>query len=78
MTTVHRVDAGRVAYVKGGADVVLGLCTDALLRGETVPMTEELRARLSSAQRAARVVRLPHARLRRCGALDADEPDEGE
>ncbi len=46
MTTVHAVDGGRIAYMKGGGDVVLGLCTHALLRGETVPMTEELRAAL--------------------------------
>jgi len=46
MTTVHAVDGTRIAYMKGGGDVVLGLCTHALLRGETVPMTEELRASL--------------------------------
>ena len=64
MTTVHRVDSGRVAYVKGGADVVLALCSAALLHGETVPMTEELRTRALLGQRAARVDRIPHARLR--------------
>ncbi len=47
MTTVHDIDGRRVAYVKGGADVVLDLCTRALLRGEVVEMTEELRDRLS-------------------------------
>ena len=46
MTTVHAVDGDRLAYMKGGGDVVLGLCAHALLRGETVPMTEELRASL--------------------------------
>jgi Ca2+-transporting ATPase len=46
MTTVHEIDGGRVAYMKGGADVVVGLCTHALLRGETVPMDEALRDRL--------------------------------
>lgn len=46
MTTVHEIDEGRVAYTKGGADVVLALCTRALVRGEIVPMTEELRGRL--------------------------------
>lgn len=47
MTTVHEIDGGRVAYVKGGADVVLELCTGARVHGETVPMTDELRERLS-------------------------------
>jgi P-type Ca2+ transporter type 2C len=42
MTTAHDIDGRHVAYMKGGADVVLGLCTHALIHGETVPMTEEL------------------------------------
>ncbi|MFA5844666.1 MAG: cation-translocating P-type ATPase [Coriobacteriia bacterium] len=49
MTTVHATDEGRVAYMKGGADVVLGLCESARLHGETVPMTDALRARLHAA-----------------------------
>ncbi len=47
MTTVHEVDGSRIAYLKGGGDVVLGLCSSALLRGEVVPMTEELRSALT-------------------------------
>ncbi len=47
MTTVHEVDGRRVAYMKGGADVVLGLCGSALVRGETVPMTDDLREQIS-------------------------------
>ena len=46
MTTLHEIDGERVAYMKGGADVVFALCTSALVRGETVPMTDELRQRL--------------------------------
>jgi Ca2+-transporting ATPase len=42
MTTVHERDEQRVAYMKGGPDVVLGLCTHARLHGETLPMTEEM------------------------------------
>lgn len=48
MTTVHAIDGERLAYVKGGADVVLGLCTNARIHGETVPMTETLRASIAS------------------------------
>jgi Ca2+-transporting ATPase len=47
MTTVHAVDDRRVAYVKGGGDVVVDLCTHARLQGETVPMTDELRHALA-------------------------------
>jgi Ca2+-transporting ATPase len=52
MTTVHHSDGQRVAFVKGGTDVVLGLCTHARLRGETVPMTEELRTSLHAENEA--------------------------
>jgi len=48
MTTVHDIEGRRVAFMKGGADVVLGLCTQALLRGDIVPMTDELRSSLSA------------------------------
>ncbi len=49
MTTVHAIEGARVAYLKGGADVVLGLCTSARIHGELVPMTDELRKTLASA-----------------------------
>ncbi|MDZ4655194.1 MAG: calcium-translocating P-type ATPase, PMCA-type [Coriobacteriia bacterium] len=49
MTTVHMIEGVQVAYMKGGADVVLGLCASARIHGETVPMTDELRASLASA-----------------------------
>ncbi|MCL4078170.1 calcium-translocating P-type ATPase, PMCA-type [Coriobacteriia bacterium Es71-Z0120] len=46
MTTVHVVDGRPVAYVKGGADVVLGLCTHALVRGKRVALDETMRHRI--------------------------------
>jgi Ca2+-transporting ATPase len=46
MTTVHELNGRHIAFMKGGADVVVGLCTQALLRGETVPMDDALRGRL--------------------------------
>ena len=46
MTTVHEVDGQRVAYTKGGADVVLPLCTTALIRGETVALDDSMRAHI--------------------------------
>lgn len=49
MTTIHRMGDSRVAWMKGGADVVLSLCTTARLRGESVPLTDDLRARLFAA-----------------------------
>ncbi|MBA4369949.1 MAG: ATPase, partial [Coriobacteriaceae bacterium] len=77
MTTVHASGGGRVAYMKGGADVVLALCSCALLRGETVPMTEGLRTRLSevNAGLASSGYRTLALAMR---TLSTDEPSEGE
>ena len=49
MTTVHDIDGRRVAYVKGGADVVLALCTHALVRGEVRPLDDDLREAVHAA-----------------------------
>ena len=49
MTTVHETADGRVAYVKGGADVLFDLCTRALIRGDVVDLTPELHERLHGA-----------------------------
>jgi len=46
MTTIHDVDGERVAFTKGGADVVVALCTRALVRGETVALDDRLRVRI--------------------------------
>lgn len=46
MTTVHQVDGRRVAYVKGGPDIVLALCTTARIAGETVALDDALRSRI--------------------------------
>jgi Ca2+-transporting ATPase len=77
MTTVHRVDEGRVAYMKGGPDVVLSLCTRALLRHVVVEMTEEMRSSLqeSNAELARGGFRTLAFAYR---PLDQGEPDEGE
>lgn len=77
MTTIHSIDGGRAAFMKGGADVVLDLCTHARLRGEIVPMTAALRDSLSARNEA-----LASAGFRTLAfamrTLDPDEPDEGE
>jgi len=47
MTTVHTIEGTRIAYMKGGGDVVLALCSEARIHGETVPMTDELRTQIA-------------------------------
>jgi len=77
MTTVHAMDGSRVAYMKGGTDVVLSLCERALLRGEIVELTGELRDELqrANAELAGQGFRtLAFA----CRELAEGEPDEGE
>ena len=77
MTTIHAVDERRVAYMKGGPDVVVGLCTRALLRGEVVPMDDALRARLHELNAA--LASGGHRTLAFAAReLGTGEPDEGE
>ena len=53
MTTVHRAPADTaVHYTKGAPDVLLEHCTAALIGGEVVPMTEQLRERIEAENRA--------------------------
>jgi Ca2+-transporting ATPase len=77
MTTIHAIDGGRVTCTKGAADVVLHLCSSAVLRGETVPMTAELRERLLQVNEslAADGYRTLAVAARR---LEPSEPDGGE
>lgn len=77
MTTVHRIDDDRVAYMKGGADVVLSICTQARIGGRAVPMGDELRERLSAtnADLARGGFRTLAFAMR---PLDPSEPTEGE
>jgi len=77
MTTIHEADGRHVAYMKGGADVVFALCTQALVRGETLPMTDELRDKLHArnAEMASSGYRTLAFAYRDLGA---DEPVEGE
>ena len=77
MSTIHDAEGERLAYMKGGADVVLGLCSQALLDGETVEMTDELRERLQTlnANLAGSGYRTLAFAWRK---LDPSEPDEGE
>ncbi len=43
MTTVHKCESDFIQYTTGAPDVVIGKCTTALVDGNIVPMTEELK-----------------------------------
>jgi potassium/sodium efflux P-type ATPase len=49
MTTIHREVNQEIAFVKGAPREVLQLCTQISLRGEVVPLTNDLRAEIMSA-----------------------------
>ena len=51
MSTVHKDEDGYVQYTKGAPDVVVERCTRYLCDGKPVPMTEEYRARILSANK---------------------------
>ncbi len=44
MSTVHQTADGIVQYTKGAPDVILNICKYALINGEVVPFTEEVKA----------------------------------
>ncbi len=44
MSTVHKTADGIVQYTKGAPDVILNLCKYALINGEVVPFTDDVKA----------------------------------
>ena len=61
MSTVHKTDEGFIQYTKGAPDEILKKCTQAIIAGKTVPMTDDirkdiLRANKAMADRALRVL----------------------
>ncbi len=68
MTTVHHSPEGELAFVKGAPREVLQLCTHILIDGQTLPLTENIRAEIISAndeyaRRALRVLALARRTL---------------
>ena len=48
MSTIHRTDGGFIQYTKGAPDVVLSHCTEALVDGKRVPMTDAMRSSIAA------------------------------
>ena len=46
MTTIHALENGKVAYMKGAPEVVLALCSKIFLDGKVQPLTQEHRTKL--------------------------------
>ena len=52
MSTVHEVNGSIVQYTKGAPDVIIGRCTHYLKDGVAVPMTEDYRKEIVTANKA--------------------------
>ena len=64
MTTVHERDGRHIAYMKGGPDVVVGLCSQRPGARRDGPAGRPAPRSVARAQRGTRLERIPHARLR--------------
>jgi len=79
MSTIHRHDGTEIAFVKGAPREVLQCCSHVLMEGEVVPLDQELRGQILSAnddyaRRALRVLALARRELPpRQGAYTADQ-----
>lgn len=75
MTTVHDFNGGRWAFVKGGVDTTLPLCTHARIDGEVVELNDTLSAKIMKATEdyASLGYRTLAFALREVGELGADD-----
>lgn len=76
MSTVHSsVKGGYIQYTKGAPDVVLGICTKALIDGKRVPMTDEVRAEIlkQNKEMADKALRVLCVAMKTYNAVPEDE-----
>lgn len=78
MSTIHKTENGFVQYTKGAPDVVLALCTSAYLDGNKVPMTDEIRSAIMSANKemADQALRVLCVAMRNYKEQPSNEADE--
>ncbi len=75
MSTLHKVPDGIIQYTKGAPDVVVDLCKYALLEdGKTVPMTDEMRAKIAAENKrmANKALRVIAAAMKKYDAMPQD------
>ncbi len=78
MSTVHETENGFVQYTKGAPDVVLSLCTTALVDGKKVPMTDDIKAQIAAQNKemADKALRVLCAAMRTYAVQPSNEPEE--
>ena len=78
MSTIHQTPNGFVQYTKGAPDVVLSRCTEALVDGKRVPMTEEMRAEIAAGNKemADKALRVLCAAMRTYSEQPSNDAEE--
>ena len=78
MSTVHQTADGIVQYTKGAPDVILNLCKSALINGEIVPFTDEIKNEIlaNNKRMADQALRVLAISLRKYDAAPADYAPE--
>ena len=74
MSTVHQTADGIVQYTKGAPDEILKICTSALINGEIVPFTEDVKAAVlaDNKRMADKALRVLAVALKKYDAAPAD------
>ena len=74
MSTLHKNEAGVVQYTKGAPDEVLKKCTTYLHNGSSLPLTDDVRTEILSANKAMadKALRVLCASMRRYDELPSD------
>ncbi len=78
MSTVHQTADGIVQYTKGAPDVILNLCKYALIDGQVVPFTDDVKAKIlaDNKRMADKALRVLAVALRNYDAAPADYSPE--
>ncbi|MCH5198421.1 MAG: calcium-translocating P-type ATPase, PMCA-type, partial [Oscillospiraceae bacterium] len=78
MSTLHTYGNSVTQFTKGAPDVVLNLCTTALIGGKTVPMTDEIKAEIFKANKtmADKALRVLALAMRSYPSAPADHSAE--
>ncbi len=78
MSTIHKTGDGFVQYTKGAPDVVLTHCDCALIEGQQVPMTAELREKIASQNKemADKALRVLCVAMRKYDTQPSNEASE--
>ena len=78
MSTVHRTPDGIVQYTKGAPDEILKKCTHALVEGNIVPLTDEIRANIAADNKrmADKALRVLAVSFRKYDSAPADYSPE--